>query len=65
MIIGIVGAVIAMTEFSPAVKAAIVLGGVLALFIALKVGQVMIKLLFGLAGLALLGGAVWWIVMRH
>ena len=48
-----------MTEFSPALKAAVVLGGVIALFIAMKVGQVMIRMLFGLIGLALLGGAAW------
>jgi hypothetical protein len=36
------------------------LGGIIALFVAMKVGQVMIRLLFGLIGLAILGGAVWW-----
>jgi hypothetical protein len=51
---------ITMSEFSPALKAAAVLGGIIALFVAIKVGQVMIRLLFGLIGLALLGGAVWW-----
>lgn len=55
----------AMTEFSPALKAAVVVGGVIALFIAMKVGQVMIRLLFGLVGLALLGGAAWWFLMKH
>jgi hypothetical protein len=54
-----------MTEFSPALKAAIVLSGVFALFIAMKVGQLMIRMLFGLIGLALLGGAAWWFLMRH
>ena len=54
-----------MTEFSPALKAAVVLGGVIALFIAMKVGQVIIRMLFGLIGLALLGGAAWWFLMRH
>ena len=54
-----------MTEFSPALKAAVVLGGVIALFIAMKVGQVMIRMLFGLIGLALLGRAAWWFLMRH
>lgn len=54
-----------MAEISPVLKAAIVLGGVIALFIAMKVGQVMIKLILGLIGIALLGGAVWWFLMRH
>ena len=53
-----------MTEFSPFLKAAVVLGGVLAAFIALKVGQVLIKLFFGLVALALFGGAVWWFLVR-
>jgi uncharacterized membrane protein YebE (DUF533 family) len=52
-------------EFSPALKAAVVLGGVIALLLAVKVGQVMIRLLFGLIGLGLLAGAVWWFVMKH
>jgi hypothetical protein len=54
-----------MSEFSPALKAATVLGGIIAVFVAIKVGQVMIRLLFGLIGLALLGGAVWWFLVRH
>jgi len=49
-----------MSELSPVLKAAMVLGGIIALFVAMKVGQVMIRLLFGLIGLAILGGAVWW-----
>jgi hypothetical protein len=51
---------ITMSEFSPALKAAAVLGGIIALFVAIKVGQVMIRLLFGLIGFALLRGEVWW-----
>jgi hypothetical protein len=58
-------AAIAMTELSPAMKAAVVLGGIIALVVAMKVGQVMIRLLFGLIGLALLGGAAWWFLVRH
>ena len=54
-----------MPEFSPALKAGVVLGGVIALFIAMKVGQLMIRILFGLIGLPLLGRAAWWFVMRH
>jgi hypothetical protein len=54
-----------MSESSPALKVATVLGGIIALFVAIKIGQVMIKLLFGLIGLALFGGAVWWFLARH
>ena len=53
------------SEFSPALKAATMLGGMIALFIAIRVGQVMIRLFFGLSGLALLGGAAWWFLVRH
>ena len=52
-------------DFSPAWKAAMVVGGIIALFVAVKVGQFMIRLLFGLIGLALLGGAIWWLLVRH
>ena len=54
-----------MSEFSPALKIAIVVAGIVALFVALKVGQVIIRLLFGLIGIALLGGAVWWFLLKH
>ena len=54
---------ITISEFSPALKAATVLGGVIVLFVAVKVGKVMIRLLFGLVGLALLGGVVWWLLL--
>lgn len=51
---------IAVMEFSPAMKAAtLVVGGVIALVVAIKGGQVLVRLLFGPIGLALLGGAVW------
>lgn len=56
----------AVIEFSPALRAAaLVLGGVIALVVAIKVGQVIVRLLFGLIGLALLGGAVWWFLSKH
>jgi len=54
-----------MSELSPALKAAGVLAGIFALFVAIKVGQIMIKLLFGFIGLVLIGGAVWWFLVRH
>jgi hypothetical protein len=54
-----------MSDLSLALKAATVLGGIIALFIAIKFGQVLIRLLFGLIGLALLSGAVWWLLVSH
>jgi hypothetical protein len=51
---------ITVSEFSPALKVVTVLGGVIALFVAVKVGKVIIRLLFGLIGLALLAGLVCW-----
>ena len=56
---------VAMSDFSPVMKGAVVLGGVIALFVAVKVGQVMVRLLFGLMGLALIGGAIWWVLVKH
>ena len=57
---------LAMTEFSAALNAAArLLGGVIALVVAIKVGQAIIRLLFGLIGLALPGGAVWWFLWKH
>ena len=52
-------------EFSPALKILTVLGGVIALFVAMRVGQVVIKLLFGVISLAILGGVVWWFLLKH
>jgi len=47
---------ITMGEFSPVLQtAALVLGSIIALFVVLKVGQIMIRLLFGMLGLALIG----------
>jgi len=54
-----------MSNLSPVLKVALVLGGVIALFVAIKVGEVVMKLLFGLVGLALLGGAGWWFFVRQ
>ena len=56
---------ITTSEFSPALKVATVLGGIVALFVAMRVGQVLLKLLFGLIGLAILGGAAWWFLARQ
>jgi hypothetical protein len=48
-----------------AVKISSVVLGILALYVALKVVKVFLKLLFGLIGFALLGGWVWWVLLRH
>lgn len=56
---------ITTSELSPVLKVATVLGGIIVLFVAMRVGQVLIKLFFGVIGLAILGGAVWWFFLRH
>jgi hypothetical protein len=43
----------------------IVVLGVVALFLALKVGHVILKLVFGLVGLAVIVGAIWWFGLNH
>ncbi len=53
------------SEFSPALKFAMVLGGIIALFFAMRVGRVLIKLLFGVMGFAIIGGAVWWFLLKR
>jgi hypothetical protein len=52
---------------SPAVQIAIVVAGCLVLYVAFKIGLVILKILLGLVALALLGGATWWFLsgMNH
>ena len=52
---------------SPAVQVAVVVAGCLVLYVAFKIGFVILKIVLGLAGLALLGGASWWLLsgMHH
>ena len=52
---------------SPAVEVALVVVGCLMLYVAFKIGFVILKITLGLAGLALLGGATWWFLsgMHH
>jgi hypothetical protein len=46
-------------------KVVMVLAGCLVLFVAFKVGGFILKILFGLAGLALLVGSFWWFFSRN
>ena len=39
--------------------------GVVALFLAIKIGRVILKLVFGLIGLAAIVGAVSWFFLKH
>lgn len=39
--------------------------GVLALFLAIKITRAILRLVFGLIGLAAIGGAVWWFFLKH
>ena len=50
---------------SPVAKVIIVIAGLLVLYVAFKVGAFILKILFGLVGLALLGGVIWWFFFRH
>ncbi len=45
---------------SSAVQVAVVLIGCLALYVAFKIGMVVLKIALGLVALVLLGGASWW-----
>jgi hypothetical protein len=52
---------------SPAVQVAVVVAGCLVLYVAFKIGFVILKILLDLAALALPGGAIWWFLsgMHH
>jgi hypothetical protein len=39
--------------------------GVLALFLALKIGHVILKAVFGLIGIAVIVGSVGWFFLKH
>jgi hypothetical protein len=39
--------------------------GVVALFLAIKIGHFILRLVFGLIGLAVIAGAVWWLFLKH
>ncbi|SPE62267.1 hypothetical protein SBV1_80017 [Verrucomicrobia bacterium] len=43
----------------------IVLAGVVALFLAIKVGHAILRLVFGLTCLAAIGVAVWWFFLKQ
>jgi hypothetical protein len=50
---------------SEVVKVGMVIAGCLALFVALKLGGFILKLVFGLIGLVLIGGVICWFLTRH
>jgi hypothetical protein len=50
---------------SPVVEAAIIAAGCLVIYAAAKVGYVLLKIILGLAGLAVLGGSIWWFFFRN
>jgi hypothetical protein len=49
---------------SPVVRVAIVVAGCLVLLVAFKFGSFILKTGLGLVGLALLGGAIWWFLVK-
>lgn len=52
-------------ELSTGWIALVAVVGVIGLLVAVKVGKVILKLIFGLISLALLAGVVWWFFLRH
>ena len=52
-------------SYSGLAKVGIILAGCLILFVALKIGNIILKILTGLVGLALLGGAIWLFLANH
>ena len=52
------------TNMNTSIIVAVVVG-CLALFVAIKVGRFIMKVIFGLIALALLGGAAWWFLLRQ
>jgi hypothetical protein len=56
---------VAASDSFPAAKVAMVVAGCLALFVAFKVGRFILKVLLGLAALALLAGALWWFLLKQ
>jgi uncharacterized membrane protein YGL010W len=53
---------ISANMFLPAVQVAVVAAGCLVLYVAFKIGFVILKIVLGLASLALLGGTSWWLL---
>ena len=53
------------TSSSGLARVGIIVAGCLILFVALKVGNIILKILIGLVGLALLGGALWLFFASH
>jgi hypothetical protein len=45
-----------------AVQVAIMVVGCLAVYVAFKIGIAILKIVFGLVGLMLLVGAIWWFI---
>ena len=52
-------------ELSTGWIALVAVVGVIGLLVAIKVGKVILKLIFGLISVALLAGVVWWFFLRH
>ena len=52
------------SDLPGAVKVSSIVLGILAIYIAIKVAKIFFKLVFGVIGLALLGAAAWWFLLR-
>ena len=56
---------LSINSSSPAAKAVLVVGGCLVLYVAFKVGHFLLKMLFGLLGVALLVTVFWWLFLKQ
>jgi hypothetical protein len=54
-----------LTLPAPVAKVIVVLVALLALYLAVKIGHFLLKILFSMVGLLLLAGLVWWFWFKH
>ena len=57
--------VTALTVMALAMTAGVAGAAVVALILAIKIGHAILRLVFGLIGVAVIVGAVWWFFLEH
>jgi hypothetical protein len=60
-----IGGQITSNLSSPAAKVVFIVAGCIALYLAIKIGHFLLRILFGLAGLVLIGLVIWWVFNRQ
>jgi hypothetical protein len=60
-----IGGQITSNMSSPAAKVVLVVAGCLALYLALKIGHFLLRILFGMAGAILLGVVILWFLHQQ